>query len=194
MRINNRRDILLLLLYSPGISQEPNQPIVGRTRLVKMLYLFKMEALKHFRRGTDITEERFYEFFPWNFGPFSSQIYDDLNFFILRGFIDSEAADGDTTPESAAEWEMWLSASLPDSSEDTFSEYDEQQFNLTVDGLDFVESNLYSDLSSSQKRFLTRFRANLERKPLRSILQYVYERYPDSAVHSTIRKQVVGGS
>ncbi len=157
-----------------------------------MLYLFKVEALKHFRRGTDINEENFYEFFPWNFGPFSSQIYDDLNFFVLRGFIESEAAEGDTTPESAAEWEMWLSASLPDSSEDTFSEYDEQQFSLTNDGRTFVESKLYSDLSGSQQRLLASFRANLERKPLRSILQYVYKKYPDSAVNSTIRKQVIG--
>ena len=39
MKINDRRDILLLFLYSPGKSSEPNQPIMGRTRLVKMLFL-----------------------------------------------------------------------------------------------------------------------------------------------------------
>ena len=157
-----------------------------------MLYLFKMEALKHFRRGTDITEDNFYEFFPWNFGPFSSQIYDDLNFFVLRGFIHSEASESDTTPESAAEWEMWLSASLPDTSEDTFSEYDEQEFKLTDEGQDFVESKLYCDLSGTQKRLLKSFRANLEQKPLRSILRYVYDKYPDLTVNSTIKEQVVG--
>ena len=72
-RIDNRRDIMLLLLYSPGVQNETNEPIVGRTRLVKMLFLFKTEALKHFRSGTALNESEFYQFFPWNFGPFSSQ-------------------------------------------------------------------------------------------------------------------------
>ena len=88
-RIDNRRDILLLLLYSPGVQDETNEPIVGRTRLVKMLFLFKTEAFKHFRGGTALNESEFYQFFPWNFGPFSSQVYDDLTFFTLRGFIEA---------------------------------------------------------------------------------------------------------
>ena len=63
MTINNRRDILLLLLYSPGQYEEINRPIVGRTKLVKMLFLFLEEALKDFRRGTKITEIIFITFF-----------------------------------------------------------------------------------------------------------------------------------
>jgi len=47
-RITNRRDILLLLLYSPGVSSQVNEPIAGRTRLVKMLFLFKKELLGQF--------------------------------------------------------------------------------------------------------------------------------------------------
>jgi len=47
-RITNRRDILLLLLYSPGVSSQVNERIAGRTRLVKMLFLFKKELLGQF--------------------------------------------------------------------------------------------------------------------------------------------------
>ena len=61
--LNNRKDILLLLLYSPGKTGNPNEPIVGRTRLIKMLFLFKKEALAHFAHGTEISDENFYEFF-----------------------------------------------------------------------------------------------------------------------------------
>lgn len=192
VRINNRRDILLLLLYSPGIDDAPNRPIVGRTRLVKMLYLFKEEALSHFRKGTDISKENFYEFFAWNFGPFSTQIYDDLKFFELRGFIAQEDSGTDTTPESAAEWEMWLSSSLPDASDDAYSEYHEEQFQLTDAGCTFVEDNLYSNLTDTQQRFLKTFRAKLEAKPLKAILNYVYDHYPDLTVKSTIQEQVLG--
>ena len=39
--INNRKDILLLLLYSPGVTEQINEPIKGRTRILKILFIFK---------------------------------------------------------------------------------------------------------------------------------------------------------
>ncbi len=192
MRINNRRDILLLLLYTPGKSSEPNQSIIGRTRLVKMLFLFREEALPNFKKGTDIDAENFYEFFAWSFGPFSSQVYDDLKFFELRGFIDRSDSGNDTLPESAAEWEMWLSSSLPESVNYSYSEYQEEQFQLTIKGVHFVEANLYSALSHSQKKLLQEFRSRMESTPLRAILSYVYGRYPELTDKSTILEQVLG--
>jgi hypothetical protein len=57
-KINNRRDVLLLLLYSPGKRGAINEPIVGRTRLVKMLFLFSKEGLPQYRKGTEINEQR----------------------------------------------------------------------------------------------------------------------------------------
>lgn len=191
-KIDNRRDILLLLLYSPGRSEVPNRPITGRTRLVKMLFLFKHEALHEFRKGTEITEENFYEFFPWNFGPFSSQVYDDLNFFELRGFLRRGETDEETIPESAAEWAMWLSSSQPDSTEDNVSEYVEETFQLTPKGQAFVEENLLPNLAPGQRKLLKEFRARLEAAPLRAILKHVYENYPGQIEKSTIREQVLG--
>lgn len=191
-KIDNRRDVLLLLLYSPGRSQEVNRPIVGRTRLVKMLFLFRKEALRDFRKGTEISEENFYEFFPWNFGPFSSQVYDDLNFFELREFLVRGETDEDTIPESAAEWAMWLSSSRPDSADDELSEYSEETFCLAEKGKKFVEEALLPLLSLAQTRLLREFRARLEDAPLRAILKYVYENYPDQIEKSTIREQVLG--
>ena len=192
MAINNRRDILLLLLYSPGQSEEINQPIVGRTRLVKMLFLFMEEALKIFKRGTEVTEENFYTFFPWFFGPFSSEIYDDLKFFELRGFIANRASDEETTPASAAEWALWLSSSNPDNEEDQYSEYQEEEFKLTPKGCNFVATKLYPELSRSQIKLLKEFRSRIESAPLRAILKYVYKKYPSQTENSQIHEQVVG--
>ena len=186
MAIDNRRDILLLLLYSPGRSEEFNQPIAGRTKLVKMLFLFMEEALKDFRRGTEITKENFYTFFPWDFGPFSSEIYDDLQFFELRNFICTDVSDEETIPESAAEWTLWLSSSNPDSENDHYSEYREEKFWLTEKGCHFVRSNLYSDLKNSQTKLLKEFRSRIESVPLRALLKYVYERYPSQTTKSRI--------
>ena len=164
---------------------------MGRTRLVKMLFLFKEEALKEFRKGTDINEDNFYDFFAWSFGPFSSQIYDDLKFFELRGFIAANESDEDTLPESAAEWEMWLSSSLPEATDYSYTEYQEEQFQLTERGVSFVEKNLYDLLSWSQKNLIREFRKRMESSPLRAILSYVYKNYPKLTEKSEIREQII---
>ena len=191
--INNRKDILLLLLYSPGVGKRRNEPIEGKTRLVKMLFLFKTEVLPHFRRGTKITEENFYEFFPWDFGPFSAQVYDDIAFFMLRGFVESSAAEGGGLPESAAEWEKWLQESGARETADEIDEYEEESFSLTEEGVEFTKK-LYDTLSNSQKQLLVEFKARLVQAPLRAILKYVYTKYPDSAERSKIREEIVGRS
>ena len=105
--INNRKDILLLLLYSAGVTNQINEPIKGRTRILKMLFIFKEEVLKYFKKNTGINDENFYEYFPWNFGPFSSQVYDDITFFLLRGFIITKYTNEEALPEAASEEKYW---------------------------------------------------------------------------------------
>ena len=189
-RINNRRDILLILLYSPGQKNQINEPIVGRTRLLKMMFLFREEVLEHFRRGTEISEQNFYEFFPWDFGPFSSQVYDDLTFFILRGFIESDESDEEALPESAAEWDEWLSESGAKDIESQGT-YEEESFRLTNKGLAFTK-NLYDTLSPAQRQLLLEFKKRLAPVPLRAILQYVYKTYPDTTEKSKIKGEILG--
>lgn len=189
--IDNRKDMLLLLLYSPGRSDKPNEPIDGRTRLTKMLFLFKEEALCHFRTGTKVNEENFYRFFPWNFGPFSRDVYDDLTFFELRGFIERSESDEETLPEAAAEWDKWLNLSRADLGDDNYSEYDEEEFKLTQKGEAFAKL-LYDSLSPDQRRLLKSFKAKLAKTPLKALLQYVYTNYPSQTTKSQIKEQVLG--
>ncbi len=191
--IDNRKDVLLLMLYSPGKGDSPNEPVAGRTRLTKMLFLFKKEALKPFRKGTKISDENFYEFFAWNFGPFSRDVYDDLTFFELRGFIQKDSTEVETYPEAAAEWDRWLDMSRSDSDDELLSEYDDAEFSLTTKGTEFTES-LYVSLSNEQKKLLKAFKAKLVSSPLRAILQYVYTTYPESTTKSKIKEQVLGSN
>ena len=167
-------------------------PLVGRTRMVKMLYLFMEEVLDHFKRGTDINEDEFYHFFPWNFGPFSLEVFDDLKFFELRGFIETNLTKDETMPESAEEWSLWLTSSSPDYEQEQFSEYQEEEFNLTTKGCNFVKGNLLPELSGNQIKLLANFRSRLETVPLRALLKYVYENYPDQTVNSKIYEEVIG--
>jgi|SRR5882672_4303251 len=190
-KINDRKDVLLLLLYSPGQTDSVNEPVVGRTRLVKMLFLFKNEALKEFKHGTEITDENFYSFFPWSFGPFSTEVYDDLTFFVLRGFIEAEPAQEEALPESAAEWEEWFKTSGGQSLDEEVAPYVEEVFQLTPMGEQFTEE-LYRSLSDSQQRFLKQFKARLCAAPLRALLRYVYETYPNQTDRSQILNSVLG--
>lgn len=189
--IDNRKDVLLLMLYSPGRNDAPNERIVGRTRLVKMMFIFKQEALSHFRRGTEITEDNFYEFFPWNFGPFSQQVYDDLTFFLLRGFVETSEAEEEGLPESAEEWHEWLSKSGAGTETAEPEEYREEVFTLTEKGVSYAAS-LYESLSNSQRQLLKEFKARLTGAPLRGILRYVYQKYPQMTGESKIKEKVLG--
>ncbi len=192
-RINNRRDVMLLLLYSPGETEEPNEPIVGRTRLVKMLFLFKKEALRHFKRGTDINEDNFYDFFAWDFGPFSAQVYDDLMFFILRGFIHTSQSDEQALPESADEWEYWLNESGQYDEASAANVFEEEEFSLTRKGCRFTEE-LYAMLSSEQQELLKQFKNRMNKAGLRAILRYVYSQYEEMTGKSKIREKIRGNS
>jgi uncharacterized protein YwgA len=186
-RITSRRDVLLLLLYAPGKTNVVNEPISGRTRLVKMLFLFKQEVLPEFRAGTDISEENFYQFFPWDFGPFSSQVYDDISFFQLRGFIETTASAEESVPEAVAEWEKWRESTEIGNDVDV---YEEETFRLTELGVAFSQ-RMFDRLTEAQRKLLVTFKKRLGSAPLRALLRYVYQTYPDDAAKSKIASEVL---
>ena len=190
--INNRKDILLLLLYSPGVTEKYNEPIKGRTRILKMLFIFKEEILKYFKKNNDINDDNFYEYFPWNFGPFSSQVYDDITFFLLRGFIITRDSDGDVLPEAVLEERHWQFISGIQSSDiqNEYQEFTEEEFLLTDKGEEFTKEKLYSYLSDSKKNLLKSFKRKLNSASLRAIIHYVYKRYPKMSKNSQIKSHL----
>ncbi|HEX4141620.1 MAG TPA: hypothetical protein VHY09_14825, partial [Candidatus Methylacidiphilales bacterium] len=124
---------------------------------MKMLFMFREEVLPHFSRGTEITGDNFYEFFPWDFGPFSSQVYDDLSFFILRGFVKNSLSQEEATLEAAAEWQKWVAGGPSDEANEAVSEFQEEEFTLAERGVSFTKK-LYDQLTDNQKRLLLEFK------------------------------------
>lgn len=190
--IDNKKDILLLFLYSPGVSNDLNEPIRGRTRLAKLLFVFKMEGLVHFKKGTSIDDSNFYDFFPWNFGPFSSEIYSDIVFFQLRNFIEFDELIADGSDIAGEEMDYWDSITGAEFENEYFiSDYVDQEIKLTEVGLKYT-SALYSALTSSQKNLLKSYKKKFNSAHLRSIIMYVYSKYPDFAKNSQIRDNILG--
>ncbi len=78
------RWILLLLLQGEG-RQRYNKPVVGRTRLIKELFLLKM---------TYGVRDMEYSFIPYWYGPFCPEIYADLQALQEIGEVGSAASPG----------------------------------------------------------------------------------------------------
>lgn len=80
----NRMDILLLLLLAKGPTGTINEPINGKTRLQKELFL-SQKKLK------DLGVSRPYPFRPYHYGPYCKEIYNDLEWLKKNGIIEERS-------------------------------------------------------------------------------------------------------
>jgi len=76
MEMNNNQKILLALLYCEGHSDKINEPIVGSIKLMKESFLIGQEL-----------DTKFYTFVPYDLGPCSFKIYEDLSMFVKMGLV-----------------------------------------------------------------------------------------------------------
>ena len=78
----NRMDLLLLLLLADG-NKGKNEPIEGKTRLQKQLFLAQKKLQDH-------KIEMPYSFRPYHYGPYCKEIYSDINLLEKEGIIKEE--------------------------------------------------------------------------------------------------------
>lgn len=76
----HRKLLPLALIYA-----NDGEPIEGRTRLQKMVFLMQKELEQRDKSGAVGLE---YEFIPYDYGPFSKELYDDLDAMIDQEFVD----------------------------------------------------------------------------------------------------------
>jgi len=188
----NGKDLLLAFLYSPGVATATNEPIVGRTKLTKMMFLFEKQIYSRFFEDTLQIELPVFE--PYYFGPFSKQLFEDLSFFESIGMIKSEET---TIPLSAAdkierdgvfdEEDEWAEASFDD-----MSGLYELSYALTQSGKKYVADKVWPLFTDIQIEKLVAFKAQINRISLDSLLRYVYKQYPDEARKSIIASRYLG--
>ena len=188
----NGKDLLLAFLYSPGIATATNEPIIGRTKLTKMMFLFEKQIYSRFFEDTLQIELPVFE--PYYFGPFSKQLFEDLSFFESIGMI---AVEETTIPLSAAdriecdgffdEDNEWSSASFDD--EDGQFEL---SYALTQSGMQYVEDRVWPLFTDAQIEKLVAFKAQINRISLDYLLRYVYQQYPEEAKKSIIANRYLG--
>ena len=183
-----RRDLLLLLLGS-GSKSDVTEGLGGITRLQKYLYLLEMEE------GVQPSGEGF-EFTAYKAGPYSSRLYDDLEFLENLGLM-SKKASAEATEEEASEVEFAFEDLIEPEHEleerdkpeaDAFEEY---KYRLTPKGIAKIESLLkngqYRPLADKIKRIKSKY----GRYSLSDLLYYVYTHYPEMTTESEIKERVL---
>ncbi len=181
------KDLLLSFLYSPGVSEEYNEAITGRTKLTKMMFLFEKQIYKQFFK--DSIDIDLPDFEPYYFGPFSKQLFEDLSFFESIGMIVSEETDIPLSPAGKIEYENSYDEGYDDWDEASFEEPKEEfesKYSLSISGRKYVQDQVWKNYTETQKQKLREFKAQINKISLDALLRYVYNKYPEETKKSII--------
>ncbi len=195
-----RREMLLLLI---GLN-DSEHGLGGITRIQKLLYLLDTEEHIH------PTGEGF-DFEAYKAGPYSSRIYDDLEFLenlslIKRSKVsddletgtlstsavtsDPEQAETDLTFEDLMGPEDVM-APEPDEIAPTADSYEETRYTLTDDGKKKMEALLNNREYQPFVEGIRKVKSRFAKYSLNDLLYYVYTRHPEMTTESEIKEKVL---
>jgi len=191
----DRRDVVLALLG------EPATPIVGTTRLQKLVFLAEKEG-----DGKDV--EPGFDFEAYRFGPYSYSLTDDMEMLVALQYVEKsdeqapEIASSDIANIESLDADELLGSgsqmgSQDDNPEDPEAERqpvatqdDSVTYRITEKGVKYVQERIVAgDLNAEPIRQVRKRHGS---RPLIDLLQYVYLRYPQYTTQSEIRDRVMG--
>ena len=202
MKQLDRKAFMLLLLWSKGPSGAQKEPIDGRVRLAKLLFLLKEE--KWGSAGLDKLAQDFYAFEPYHFGPFDKNVFGDMDFLRSIGFVDTTplrqlpSEEADEYFRALEEWAIGsdlLGGDDDEGVENIFvaeERYFEVRIKITDEGSRFVEQRIVpSALHPEHLAAIEFVKTTFGGWSLAKLLRYIYSRYPQMASKSKIRDQVL---
>ena len=183
-----RSDLLLAFFFAPILSDADNfnVPVKGRTKLEKAFFIFEKEIKKEFLKDNDVNAQ-FYEFLPYNYGPYSDKIIEDLNIFISIGFITE--SETDIPIPDASRIENQNAEDDAYSVEKCNNEQFEMSYTLTDIGENYTKDRVWDNLTSNQKNALIELKTKVTELSLDTILRYVYNKYPEMTSKSKIAEK-----
>lgn len=162
-----REDILILLLSALS-GPEGRQQVRGITRLEKMMFLLQKETAFSGKLQSK------FNFEAWKFGPFSKEIYQDLDLLASLGLVEAEERELPGYVEHSEEIELEEDEPII-----------ERRFSLTDRGLRVAEK-LRASVSEGDWREIEHLKRRFERVPLTRLIQYVYHKYPETTSKSVL--------
>lgn len=169
-------DAIVLVLGSPGGSERPGY-LDGVTRLEKLIFLLERETPVR-EWMTDKADFRSYRF-----GPFSSKVYEAADTLAAAKLIRDSASQAGSVEDR---WES-VTALMDERDVDP---YTTRTFELTDRGKNYYAA-LLSELPPNAEQVLEDFKSRFARLPLRQLVRYVYERYPQFTDRSEIRDDIL---
>ena len=191
--ISNQKMTLALLGVDPDGSISSG--IGGITRLQKYLYLLTIEEkIEPSGKG--------FEFKAYKAGPYSSKLYDDLEFLENLGLIESEITAVATDEEAIEIGDLSFDDLMGDSAElnedgklvDGFGAsdaYDERRYILTQEGKEKVQELLDNPEFRPVIDSIRKIKSKFNNYSLSDLLYYVYTRYPEMTVESEIKDKIL---
>jgi hypothetical protein len=170
-------DAIVLVLGAPG-GKERQGYLEGVTRLEKLIFLLERET-----PARDWMTEKA-DFRSFRFGPFSSKIYEAADTLAAAEIIKDSASGARDVEDS------WESVTALVDPEDV-DPYTTRTFELTERGQKYYGA-LIHELPPDAEKVLSDFKAKFGRLPLRQLVRYVYERYPQFTDKSEIRDEILG--
>ncbi|UVE50078.1 DUF4065 domain-containing protein [Haloferax larsenii] len=152
--MNIRKMLPLALLYA---GEEHH--IDGRTRFQKLIFLMQMEGNLDGLTPTDT-----YRFEPYDYGPFSSTLYDDLDDHIEQGLIEDSVEEIDEDEEIV-----------------------KYEYRLRPEGREFVEKQIADSELESVVQEAERIVREYGDIRLPELIDIVYSKYPKYAENSVLR-------
>jgi hypothetical protein len=169
-------DAIVLLLGAPSKSPRMRDRLEGITRLEKLIFLLERES-----RAARWLSERG-DFVPHNFGPFSKKVYQEIDTLVAAGLVEDSAVPASNQDDA------WESTHVI--GEKPADPYATRNFTLTADGRRYY-SALLGELPREAEDTLSEFKGRFGSIPLRQLIRYVYERYPEQTTRSIIRDDVL---
>jgi hypothetical protein len=164
-----RDDVLLLLLLA--MSDRSKQRLASITRIEKLMFLLQKETV-----FSGKVHEKF-DFKPWKFGPFSKEIYEDLDLLVSLDLVDVEERELANYVDYTEQDE--LIGSEPG------EPVVERVFSLTDRGKKVAEK-LRKLISEKDWQEIDGLKRRFESVPLTRLIQYVYHKYPETTGKSVL--------
>lgn len=182
MALQNKAYLLISLLYAGD--GKTNQSIEGITRLEKMLFLLKIDE------GflSDVPNEDNFNFVPFKMGPWSQEVYDELDFLDSLGLIKKNKT-GQTQEEDVIHSdELFDSLTLDkyQKNEAAFFDKSTETFALSGKGVE-VAKKLWVKLDEDEQKKIKMLKKKFNRMNLKQFLRYVYKKHPQYASKSEIK-------
>jgi hypothetical protein len=167
-------DVVLALLYAPGITGRPAEPVQGITRLQKLLFLLWKEGAFY----EDVPQ--LYNFKAYDFGPCMDDLYDDLEFAEDIGLVQITEVPSGNEFEGADEEAFLRDFGFRWAKRDT-----RRDFELTKTGAQAAKE-IYHALEEQKRKRLDQIKRRFNSMPFFDLLRYVYRKYPAFAKKSVL--------